>query len=327
MIIRNRNSHAPRGFTLIELLVVIAIIAILVALLLPAVQQAREAARRSACKNNMKQIGLALHNYHDVYSVFPPGGFKATGPITSSSNENTAFGEVNHSYLVTILPFVEASALYDQFNPIQGWRGRPNRRAVNSVPTVYQCPSSSKTHSDHVDETIIDSSDVVLGQMFAGHYVGNMGPIGAGYQLQCENPSAGTSIPNCSSGNECSGQGVLGANTKIRFRDIVDGTSNTIMVGEMSANEYLTGAVAPRAWSRGCAQHSCGMTKNVKFGINIQGFVSGNFNSMSFSSPHQGGAQLLMSDGGVKFTSENVDIDLYLATASRDGNEAKTLEF
>ena len=99
------------------------------------------------------------------------------------------------------------------------------------------------------------------------------------------------------------------------------------MVGELSANEYLTGAVAPRAWSRGCAQHSCGMTKNVKFGINIQGFVSGNFNSMSFSSPHQGGAQLLMSDGGVKFTSENVDIDLYLATASRDGNEAKTLEF
>ncbi|MBR9801344.1 DUF1559 domain-containing protein [bacterium] len=322
----SRQHHRSRGFTLIELLVVIAIIAILVALLLPAVQQAREAARRSSCKNNLKQIGLALHNYHDTHRVFPAGGFRYVNSSPSSGNENTAFGSVSHSYLVSILPFVEWSAMYDQFNFIQGWRGRPNRRVVVAIPNVYQCPSCPLVKSDHADETILDN-DTPVGQMFAGHYLGNMGPIGTGYRLFCENPSAGTSTPNCDSGNEVSGQGILGANSSVRMRDVTDGTSNTIMVGELSVNEYPTGAAAPRAWSRGCPDHSCGMAKNVKFGINIQGFVSGNFNNMSFSSMHAGGTHLLLVDGAVKFASENVDMATYLATASRDGGEAATLEF
>lgn len=314
------------GFTLVELLVVIAIIGILIALLLPAVQQAREAARRMSCQANLKQIGIALHNYHDVYQSFPPGGFRYMGPSPSSNNENTAFGATSHSFLVAILPQVEFSAMADQFNHIQGWRGRPNRRVVTTVPPVYQCPSAPLTHSDHTDETIIDNSDAVIGPMFAGHYVGNMGPVGTGYQLFCKKSSDSGSAPNCDSFNEVSNQGVLGANSKIGFRDVTDGTSNTIMVGELSTNEYPTGAPAPRAWSRGCADHSCGMSKNVKFGINIQGFVSGNFNNMSFSSMHPGGTQVLMADSSVHFISENIDMDLYLATASRNGNEVASLD-
>ena len=101
---RSRGVVSRRGFTLIELLVVIAIIAILVALLLPAVQQAREAARRSSCKNNMKQLGLALHNYHDVHSCFPPGSF---GNANSSRATN---------WRASILPFIEQGPAYDQIN-------------------------------------------------------------------------------------------------------------------------------------------------------------------------------------------------------------------
>lgn len=324
-----RVRRQPNGFTLVELLVVIAIIGVLIALLLPAVQAAREAARRSSCQNNMKQIGLALHNYHDTNRHLPAGGYRytRTTPPPSSSNENTAFGSTTHSYLIEILPFVEFSALYDIFDREQGWRGRPNKRVVTTVPAAYQCPSSPLPRSDHTDETIIDASDVVLGQMFAGHYAGNMGPIGAGYQLQCENPSSGTSVTNCDSNNDVSGQGVLGAQNELRFADITDGTSSTIMVGELSTAEYRTAAPAPRAWSRGCADHSCGMAKNVKFGINVQGFISGEFNNMSFASQHPTGAQFLLVDGSVKFISENVDMAPYLATASRNGGEVEVTDF
>ncbi|QDS88463.1 hypothetical protein EC9_26540 [Rosistilla ulvae] len=322
--LRDRRSG---GFTLVELLVVIAIIGILVGLLLPAVQAAREAARRMSCQNNLKNIGLALHNYHDTYRTLPPGGFSHRHANSSSTNEYTAFGAVSHSYLVSILSFAEEGNLYDRFNTIQGWRGKPNRQVVTSVPSVYQCPSSANERSDHVSETILDASGTqVIGQMFAGHYVGNMGPIGAGYQLQCD-ADGSTPAPSCKSSNQVSAQGVLGAQKCVRFAAVTDGTSNTIMVGELSAMKIPAGAVAPRAWSRGCADHSCGMSKNVKFGINVLGFISGEFNSMSFSSQHPGGALMAIVDGSVKFTAETIDMELYLATASRDGGEAQTIGF
>ena len=124
-------SRTPRpGFTLIELLVVIAIIAILVALLLPAVQQAREAARRTQCKNNLKQIGIALHSYHDVYKTFPPAYIP---------DED---GKPMHSWRVLILPFIEQQALYEQYDFNEPWDGPNNSQLANVVISVYQCPSS-----------------------------------------------------------------------------------------------------------------------------------------------------------------------------------------
>ena len=306
------------GFTLIELLVVIAIVGVLVAILLPAVQQARETARRSSCQNNLKQIGLALHNFHDSNLHLPAGGYNyiRSTPPPSSNNKDTAFGATTHSYLIEILPFVEFADIYGRFNREQGWRGKPNRRAVNTVPPAYQCPSSALRRSDHSDETVLDANDVVLGQMFAGHYAGNMGPIGAGYTLKQPVESI----------NDVSTQGVLGNQDEVRFAAVTDGTSKTIMVGELSAAEYLAGAAAPRAWSRGCARDSCGMAKNVKFGINLQGFISGDFNNMSFASQHPAGAQFLMVDGSVKFIHENVAMKPYLATASRNGGEVEGVE-
>ena len=322
-------NHLPhwrnRGFTLVELLVVIAIIGVLIGLLLPAVQAAREAARRMSCQNNLKNIGLALHNYHDTHRVLPPGGFSFVHPNPSSSNVNTAFRNCNHSYLVSILHFVEEGNLYEQFNPIQGWLGRPNRRAVTTIPSLYQCPSSVNLTSTLSGETILDADDNVIGEMFSGHYVGNMGPIGPNYRNLCDR-NGSTPAPNCRSGNEISDQGVLGGES-IRFAAILDGLSNTIMIGELSGAQIRSGAVAPRGWSRGCSNDSCGNSKNVKYGINIQGFISGEFNNMSFSSNHVGGTHLVLADGSVKFVSENVDMELYLATASRDGREVDVIDF
>jgi prepilin-type N-terminal cleavage/methylation domain-containing protein len=120
-----------RGFTLIELLVVIAIIAILIALLLPAVQQAREAARRSQCENNLMQIGLALHHYHEAFGSFPPAYV---------ADEN---GKPMHSWRVLILPFLEQNALYDQYDFSEPWDGPTNSRLLESRPSVYACPSHS----------------------------------------------------------------------------------------------------------------------------------------------------------------------------------------
>lgn len=319
------SAKQRKGFTLIELLVVIAIIAILIALLLPAVQQAREAARRSTCKNQLKQIGLALHNYHETHRIFPQGGF---GQSIGSGTGNTTANNVSMSFLVMILPFVDQAPLYETFNLNRGYQHSTNMQACLNVPPVYHCPSSNKTKSTHTSEVVISAP------VFASHYVGNMGPVGtnpvtsAPYPLECENPSAGTSITNCRSGNDVSALGVLGGpRSAIRLRDVIDGTSNTIMVGEMSGHKYLAEIIAPRAWDRGCHNDSCGSSKNVKFGINVHGFISGEFNNMSFGSQHEGGAHLLMADGSVHFASENVDLNVYLSTASREGEETNTIEF
>src|SRR6056297_3306690 len=136
-----KNSRSSRGFTLIELLVVIAIIAVLVALLLPAVQQAREAARRSSCKNNLKQIGLAFHNYHDVFQVLPDGGNDATGDLSDPDWPfNTAGGcsdccNANNrgmwNWMYQIMPFIEAKNLYDETS---------DSEVYSTAVSIYNCP-------------------------------------------------------------------------------------------------------------------------------------------------------------------------------------------
>jgi len=133
-----------RGFTLIELLVVIAIIAILIALLLPAVQQAREAARRSTCKNNLKQIGLALHNYHDTHRVFPPGcisrSIRSGGQdVWEDAASLTATGNQGTSWMLMILPYADQAPLYNQWNFSTNVMGN-RAQAENDIPGFY-CPS------------------------------------------------------------------------------------------------------------------------------------------------------------------------------------------
>ena len=266
----NQPSLKPRksGFTLIELLVVIAIIAILVALLLPAVQQAREAARRSSCKNNLKQIGLALHNYHDTHNVFPPGSVGVN--ITST--------------FAFILPYMEQSALYDLWNFNRPMDHADNGPARGGVVDGYFCPSRSRT----------GNRDTNNPPQACGDYATSVGTA-----------NINTSNPN-------NWVGMFNQNSNTKMRDLTDGTSNTIAVGEKrTAQQSLMSPVFRWGWHA-----SRGM--NTRMNVHA---TTWNDDWANFGSEHKGGAQFLFADGAVHFVSENIDFDLYRNLGNRaDGN-------
>jgi len=190
-------KRAKKGFTLIELLVVIAIIAILIALLLPAVQQAREAARRSQCKNNLKQVGLSLMNYHDVHRTLPPG---ATVAFTGQGTSN-GFGWTSH-----ILPFFDQAPLFKKLNSKIAFTAAPNAALMSTILTAVRCPSDAGPDQDTTGG---------VADMGTSNYVGN---YGVGMPSLIANPR--------------DVQGIMGVNTKIRIRDVKDGMSNVILAAE-----------------------------------------------------------------------------------------------
>jgi prepilin-type N-terminal cleavage/methylation domain-containing protein/prepilin-type processing-associated H-X9-DG protein len=191
-----------RAFTLIELLVVIAIIAVLIALLLPAVQAAREAARRISCVNNLKQLGIALHGYHDVHSTFPAGGWIALPTQPSTLNMNIGWS-------AAVLPWLEQRPLYDGLNLSFPYNNAVNSTAAYTVLTVYLCPSEPrKTLWNRYPGDPFDSADADYGGMY--------GPRGLGNPTFRNNPPAGPMI----------------FNQAISLAQITDGASQTIQVGE-----------------------------------------------------------------------------------------------
>jgi prepilin-type N-terminal cleavage/methylation domain-containing protein len=204
-------KRAKKGFTLIELLVVIAIIAILIALLLPAVQQAREAARRSQCKNNLKQIGLALMNYHDVHNTFSPGVTVAAGAAAvtapTASPAKAPAGVSNFlSWTYHILPFFDQGPLFKKVNSKVDFRTGTNAPLGATVLTAMRCPSDSGPDQD---------GGGGVEDMGTSNYLGN---FGVGMPDDDVNPR--------------SVQGIFGANTKTRIRDVRDGMSNVFLVAE-----------------------------------------------------------------------------------------------
>jgi hypothetical protein len=279
------------------------------------VQQAREAARRTSCKNNMKQIGLALHNYHDVYNQFPQGSF-SIGPRLS--------------WHVSILPYLDQAPLYEQvdFN-LQNYShaGYTNVFSQVTIPG-WNCPSAAtKNKTGYTADTTYQTT----------HYYGIMGPkvdpnAGWPYTYQCSgvsNTANECQVPAAGAHGGYARNGILGRNTKNGMHSVLDGTSNTFLVGEMSNLRAATGQemISYRRWWRGFDGTASAGSKNIVYAINSRPYNgSNNFNDVPMGSNHTGGAHFLMADGAIRYVSENIDMVLYLATASMDGHEAMSLE-
>jgi prepilin-type N-terminal cleavage/methylation domain-containing protein len=297
-----------RAFTLIELLVVIAIIAILIALLLPAVQQAREAARRTQCRNNMHQIGLALHNYHDTHSVFPPGCVNKV--YSTSINRDNAQAGQSTTWMVLVLPFVDELALYNAYNFSHWCWDTANRNTVaKSALAQYVCPSNP-------------GSPMLKSGCMTGDYAGN----GGSYRPNDYGCIWYTPGPYASQDHL---RGVLFRGSRVRVRDVRDGTSNTFMVGEKYSDPAEINSFGwATAWYSGNSVIRCtGAHQTLNFHMNNPGACDPDCATRDymyggcFRSMHEGGAFFAFADGQVRFISENIDTTTYGALGSRAGNE------
>lgn len=297
-----------RGFTLIELLVVIAIIAILIALLLPAVQQAREAARRTQCKNNLKQIGLAFHNYHDIHGSFPIGQ-QFVGPTGSTGAGRRSHGWAWSAY---ILPMIDQANLYNNIDftlpPSQVGTGGAlgNIDVVRTFLPGFWCPSNAYEQTIAIGRAGQTWAIVDPGQARTT-YVGNGGPFNNSFN-----------VPN-NANNIARAIGVLGRDSHIKFRDITDGTSNTFLAGELRHYGNSAGGnnswtwdgklYASHRWNNNNAQAvaTLALTRVCVGKLNPPDTARVVDRREAFASFHEGGAQFALCDGSVRFISESID--------------------
>lgn len=313
-----RPSLIRRGFTLIELLVVIAIIAVLIALLLPAVQQAREAARRSQCTNNLKQMGIAMHNYHDVHQMFPAAGWAT----------------YRSTWAMALLPFLDQQPIYDQIVATT-WPdqcGYTSVAACNTVlngfsMSVLTCPSTPCPKFN-----------------------------GTPRQINCYVGIAGSSDTATATGTTYGGvasiRGAIAANTNVNSSNITDGLSQTLGIGEQSDWGYYVptaGGANVRfdirsstnyGWSMGPdpATARCWACTTVRYGINqVTGWtqvqattasdgagISSEGYNRPIASPHTNGAYVVMMDGSVKFLSKDLNLQVLKWLSDRDEKGAVT---
>ena len=321
------------GFTLVELLVVIAIIGVLVALLLPAVQAAREAARRSSCSNNLKQIGLALHNYHDTYGNLPYGGrVQGWGP----------------SFWVGLLPFAEQSAVYDRFDHVSNNNGWSHQNANNAVLVTnlkinwMLCPSSpippfsdSGTNGTPTVMQVMPSYGGISGAVDGTQAI----PAVTGFTETRVRVGQTCCGGGASSGITSSG-GMLVPNQSLNMAAATDGTSNVMVIGETS-NYALESNVTkrrvdqgyPHGWTMGVgsggidAGYGAERTFNlstVRYQINnnktynLPGVYENKGNNNPLLSAHPGGIMVGLLDGSVRFASAQTDMLTLLRVATRD---------
>jgi len=320
--------QSRRGFTLIELLVVIAIIAILVALLLPAVQQAREAARRSSCKNNLKQIGLALHNYHDVHSAFPYGYSHPGKGCTTDTPGKIA---LNHKGWLLLLPYIEQGALYDQFDSTQATSTHMIQSSASLPVTNVVIAGNPTNGNDFVVSREINvfrcpSDPNNLQEASGTHYgIVTSGSTHRGAYTNYDFNVSSTFTGCTSWQNEGSNRHMFGMNASARMRDLTDGTSNVVAIAE-TTRFVLNGR--PQTWGY-TNWTSWGVVFDTANGINQWYFHPSNPTTQygrlgSWCWPgsyHQGGMQVVMADGAVRFVSQNIsNVTAQRLSAIADGN-------
>ena len=339
-----------KAFTLVELLVVIAIIGVLLALLAPAVQKVREAANRASCVNNLKQMGLALHQHHDTLGSFPPG-------FTVKGTDNLEMG--GFGGFIQLLPFLEQENWIRRWDPNNTWYDPPNDGIVFREVKVFYCPSNRTSG-------VIDTSFLVP---FAGRPLPN---VASSDYLLCKGANAAlcelTQVPP-------SALGVFDVNTRTRFADIMDGTSNTFAIGEGAGNNRRFGVrrfysdtaaaqdlfpgqspLIDQSWSSGPmatrALHSTGFLGGACLGVTAErgghadpfdermnhpfGLAALDFNNgcinigttpgmldtiSGFRSVHPSGCNFLFCDGSVHFISQTVSPDTYRALSTMAGGE------
>ncbi len=306
------------GFTLVELLVVIAIIGILVALLLPAIQAAREASRRSQCSNRLKQLGLALHNYHDTHGVFPSGELLSSSacPMPSGARRGAPWS-------VLILPFLEETGRFDEFDFSQtfaangGEGSDPNRPFQEKPNSNFQCPSDPNARSSEPNS----------------NYRGVQGG-GPANRAWCATGSA--TYQRMFYNN-----GILYLNSEERISSVIDGTSNTFLVGESRWwfavgqnppwNTYFTWASSVR--NAGTSSHVSVVAAAVDpINAPLVDYDPGDgpytahpawalpvaTHTRVFGSWHPGGCHFAMADGAIRFVTDAIDLDTYHYAAQRN---------
>jgi prepilin-type N-terminal cleavage/methylation domain-containing protein len=301
-------SKRWRGFTLIELLVVIAIIAILIGLLLPAVQKVREAAAKSQCSNNLKQLGVACQNYHDTFSKLPPS-------ITGSNNNSNSYTSNGYNWAILILPFIEQGNLYNQLGAVGLAIGQ-------TTVKTYRCPSDPYANTPY------------NGGYARGNYAANCGPA---YGL---NGGQG----NVPGGATYQGDGVFMAQNSLTMAQITnqDGTSNTVMFGEVRAGPAASDIRGTWALGNvgasllgGCPTGDCYGPNDTSGGSDdvlgcqsmpqqMMGCWNGGNGQATMRAGHMVGANAVFVDGSVHFLTNSIDLTTYFWLLSRDDGNTPT---
>ena len=321
LVSRHAAKQGRSGFTLIELLVVIAIIAVLIALLLPAVQQAREAARRSQCKNSLKQIGTAMHNHHDTYNRLPPGCANDMQPFGLAAGS-----QWGSSWMVYLLPFIDQAPIYNQmqFTTNSGYTGN-NAILGGVILSIYRCSSSPLPElTTDTNNSVQNNNGATLAPM-KSNYVGIAGAVNGLIPGYTETRNYAGSYGISSAG------GALYTCSKVNFRDMTDGSTNAIMVSECSDYLFDTtnakrswGPSGPHGWAMGHSSPAYnGSSDNrmfncttLRYKINQKTGWTENLGGLGIGwntpvnsplvSPHTG-VHSMLGDASVRFISDNID--------------------
>ena len=306
--------NSPRGFTLVELLVVIAIIGILIALLLPAVQAAREAARRSQCSNHFRQVGVAMHNYHSAHATFPTGLYLwyANDCADPGKGPHTGKRYYGWGWATFILPYIEQNDLYDQFDfSLDSYASNPSFRAGAEFIPTYLCPSDAQGKElvsccGSIRNGATDLEDLAKT---------NMAGVADSIDWSCDGQ-----IPDPNA------DGVLYQRSRVKASQIADGTSNTLMVGEMIGSGPNTNG--GYFWTTWDVLHTVnGINYPVRLLQAGFAFSPWSLADNGFASYHPGGCHFTLADGSVQFLTETIDQQTLAALTTRAGQEVVEKQF